>query len=275
MTALPAVLPAFDPVPRAKQRSNGWTAQVQRDFIEALAETGSVKAACRRVARADHGAYMLRRHPDAAAFRAAWDTALDIGMRRIEDVAMDRALNGVEVPVYSYGKLVGTRTVYNDRLLMFMLRNRAPDRFTGGKVRALSATDAGELKRLKAQWRKEWEREQAIRAQAETIDQDTELHDHLAQQHRRWFTGLGPQARAAYRTFREAEAHERALLWAAGSTGEAPAWAADEDDLQAAEADYAEWFTPDRRARVWQLIDMVFGASPNADDLASDDADAD
>ena len=98
--ALPAVLPAFDPVPRAKHRSNGWTAQVQRDFIEALAETGSVKAACRRVGRADHGAYMLRRHPQAEAFRAAWDAALDIGMRRIEDVAPNpiRGCGSVSLP---------------------------------------------------------------------------------------------------------------------------------------------------------------------------------
>lgn len=45
---------------------------------------------------------------------------------------MDRALNGVEVPVYAYGKIIGTRRVYNDRLLMFMLRNRAPKRFAAG-----------------------------------------------------------------------------------------------------------------------------------------------
>ena len=97
------ILPQFAPVPREKDRSNGWKPEVQRAFIEALAETGSVRSACRRVNRADHGAYLLRRHPDAAQFRAAWDAALDIGMRRIEDVAMDRALHGVEVPVYSYG----------------------------------------------------------------------------------------------------------------------------------------------------------------------------
>jgi hypothetical protein len=57
------LLPSFAPVPRAKERSNGWKPEVQRQFIEALAETGSVKAACRRVNRADHGAYMLRRNP--------------------------------------------------------------------------------------------------------------------------------------------------------------------------------------------------------------------
>jgi hypothetical protein len=66
---------------------------------------------------------------------------------------MDRALNGHEQPVYSYGKRVGTRTVYNDRLLMFMLRNRAPDRFGGGLsantgASGNNAIDRGKLARL-------------------------------------------------------------------------------------------------------------------------------
>ena len=149
------VLPHFAPVPRAKDRSNGWKPAVQLAFIEALAETGSVKSAARRVNRAEVGAYLLRRHPAAEEFRKAWDIALDIGMRRIEDVAMDRALHGVEVPMYSYGKLIGTRTVYNDRLLMFMLRNRAPERFTSGKPNAMNAVDKMQLTRLKKQWRKD------------------------------------------------------------------------------------------------------------------------
>ncbi len=62
-------LPAFAPVPRLKQRSNGWTPAVQCAFIEALADTGSVSSACRAVGRADHGAYLLRRHPEAREFR--------------------------------------------------------------------------------------------------------------------------------------------------------------------------------------------------------------
>ena len=164
----PTTVPAFAPVPRSKERSNGWKPEVQRAFIEALAETGSVKAACRRVGRADHGAYILRRHPEAVEFRRAWDAALDIGMRRIEDVAMDRALNGVDVPVYSYGKLVGSRTVYNDRLLMFMLRNRAPERFPGGMnasgAKGMNAVGQMELNRLKKQLRKELEEEQEAKA---------------------------------------------------------------------------------------------------------------
>jgi hypothetical protein len=155
-------LPDFAPVPRQRRKLTGWTPEVQRAFIEVLAETGSVRAACRAVKRSDHGAYMLRRHPEAHEFRAAWEAALDIGMQRIEDIAMDRAINGVEQPHYAYGKLLGTRTRYNDRLLMFMLRNRRPDRFTGGRPKALSAADKQTLERLKKEWRAEWKREQYV-----------------------------------------------------------------------------------------------------------------
>ncbi len=158
-TSPPSTLPSFTPVPRQVDRSNGWKQHVQRAFIEALADTGSVAAACRRVRRSTHGAYHLRRQPGAEEFAAAWEAAVDLGMRRIEDTAMDRALNGVEVPVYSYGKLVGTRTVHNDRLLMFMLRNRAPERFAEGRPKGMNALDKMELARLKKQWRKEWEKE--------------------------------------------------------------------------------------------------------------------
>lgn len=155
---------AFTPVPRLCDRSNGWKPAVQRAFIEALAETGSVKAACRRVGRSDNGAYQLRRHPEAASFRAAWDAAADLGLRRLEDNATDRALNGVEETYFYRGELVGRRRRYNERLVMFILRNRAPHRFgEGGASRGLSAVDQMRLKRLKAAWRREWALEQRAR----------------------------------------------------------------------------------------------------------------
>ncbi|MBQ95109.1 MAG: hypothetical protein CL510_04660 [Actinobacteria bacterium] len=159
----PASLLAFAPVPRQRMRRGGWSAERQRQFIELLAETGSVRAACRRMGVGEHHIYKLRRHPEAASFRKAWEAALDLGIARIEDVAMDRALNGVEEPVYHRGELVGTRRAYNDRLLMFMLRNRAPERFAEGKPRVMNAVDKMELARLKAQWRKEWEKEWGAR----------------------------------------------------------------------------------------------------------------
>jgi hypothetical protein len=124
-----AELPDFTPVPRECKRHDGWTHEHQQNFIEALADTGSVAAACKAVDMSTNGAYYLRRQKGAESFREAWQKALDLGVQRLEDVAMDRALNGVDEPVYSYGELVGVRKKVNDRLLMFMLRNRAPERF--------------------------------------------------------------------------------------------------------------------------------------------------
>ncbi len=163
-------LPSFLPVPRQTSRHDGWTPERQRRFIEALADTGSVEAAARAVNMSSVGAYLLRRHPEAKSFRKAWEAALALGVQRIEDVAMERALNGVEVPVYAYGKIIGTRRVYNDRLLMFMLRNRAPKRFAADGAKGMNAVDRQLLKRLKKQWRKEWEEERLAEEQRSDSD---------------------------------------------------------------------------------------------------------
>jgi len=157
-------LPAFTPVPRLCDRSNGWKPAVQLAFIEALAETGSVKAACRRVGRSEVGVYLLRRHADGGEFRAAWDAALDLGVRRIEDAAMDRALYGTEETIHYHGEHVATRRRYNERLVMFILRNRAPERFTDGGAKGLNAVGLMNLKRQKKQWRAEWEAEREAKA---------------------------------------------------------------------------------------------------------------
>ncbi|MGB3469424.1 MAG: hypothetical protein WBA51_01210 [Erythrobacter sp.] len=140
----------FTPVPRQRIRSGHWSAERQHAFIEALADTGSVASACKAVDMSTVGANHLRRQPGAEEFREAWEKALDLGVQRIEDVAMDRALKGVEEPLYCYGELIGTRKRYNGRLLMFVLRNRAPERFYEGKAEALNAVgkmEAGWLKR--------------------------------------------------------------------------------------------------------------------------------
>jgi hypothetical protein len=150
----------FAPVPRRFNRGDVWTEEVQRAFIETLADCGSVEAACRAVGRSPASAYRLRRHALGAGFAAAWQAAVDFGIRRIEDYAMDRATNGVEVPVFAYGDKIATRRVYNDQLTMFMLRSRLPERYCDGGARALNAIDKRVLARLKKQWREEWEEEQ-------------------------------------------------------------------------------------------------------------------
>jgi hypothetical protein len=153
-------VPDFLPVPRQRERFDGWTPERQRGFIEALMNTGSVKAAAHAVNMTPEGAYLLRRHPEAGTFRKAWKDALALGVQRLEDIAMERALHGIEVPVYHFGEIVGTRRVFNDSLLMFLLRNRSRKRFAADAISGGGDTIArGRLKRLKEQWRKEWEEE--------------------------------------------------------------------------------------------------------------------
>ncbi len=205
-------VPAFTPVPRKCPRHDGWTPLRQQTFIEALADTDSIAAACKAVNMSQRGAYFLRRQPGADSFRAAWSAALDLGVQRIEDVAMDRALNGVDEPLYSYGKLVGTRKRYNDRLLMFMLRNRAPDRFAEGRPKALNAVGKMEEERLRKKWRAEWDAERAnvspenVRA---SIDAKvTAIRREVAAQREREWEALSEETREAWERFERLKARD-------------------------------------------------------------------
>jgi hypothetical protein len=120
-------LPSFDPVPRKKQRHDGWTPARQKAFIEALADTGSVSRAAAMVNMTARCAYYLRRQPGAEGFRKAWEAALDFGVARMKDIAFERAISGYLVPMFVGGKLIGWRRKYNDRLLMFCLRHYGED----------------------------------------------------------------------------------------------------------------------------------------------------
>jgi hypothetical protein len=164
------------------------------------------------------GAYVLRRHPQATSFRKAWEIALALGVQRLEDVAMERALHGVEVPVYAYGTIVGTRVVYNDALLMFLLRNRAPDRFAADSLNGPDAATQSQLERLKREWRKEWEAEreaQAAREQAPDAVADR-LNQRIAGLHTSWVQAMNPETRRYYLAFRVAlAAQDKGLSLAA------------------------------------------------------------
>lgn len=123
-----AIVPDFTPVPR-KYRHDGWTADRQRAFIDALAASGSVKAAAHSINMSAEGAYYLRRQPGAEGFRAAWSAALDHGVQNLADAMMDRALHGVPVPIMYQGEQVAERRVYNERASMFILRHHLPEKY--------------------------------------------------------------------------------------------------------------------------------------------------
>lgn len=124
----PNPLPDFTPV-NLRSRHDGWSPDKQVAFIEALAESGCVQDACRRVGMSDVSAYALRRREDAQGFRDAWDAALDYALHRLEQAAIGRALNGVARPVYYKGEQVGEWREFDERLTMFLLRTRRAGRY--------------------------------------------------------------------------------------------------------------------------------------------------
>lgn len=92
-----------------------------------------VTDAARSVGMSDRAAYTLRRAPGAEGFAAAWDAALAAASQRLIDIAFDRAINGVDdVVLDKEGRHVYTKRKYNDRLLMFLIRAHAPDRYRHG-----------------------------------------------------------------------------------------------------------------------------------------------
>ncbi|GAA0676775.1 hypothetical protein FHT00_002585 [Sphingomonas insulae] len=104
-----------------KIRADGWTPDMLRAFITALAETGSVSEAARIVGVSRNTAYAMRHRAPHSVFSLAWDVAVQLSRKRLLDVAIERATQGQEVAVWYHGEQVGTRVVHNDRLLTFLL----------------------------------------------------------------------------------------------------------------------------------------------------------
>ena len=96
----------FQPIGPFRPRHDGWTAEKQITFIEALAETTCVEEACRRVGMSPVG-LCITAAPMRMAFRDAWDAALDYSLHQLEQAAIGRAIHGVPRPIFYKGEQVG------------------------------------------------------------------------------------------------------------------------------------------------------------------------
>ena len=114
----------FDPVPRRRRRKDGWTEELQREFIACLQRSGSVTLAARAVGKSARTAYKLLDVDGADSFAIAWDKAVSQGLERLREDSIGRALNGSLVPVYRRGRLVRVEHRRNDRLAIALLGNR-------------------------------------------------------------------------------------------------------------------------------------------------------
>ena len=166
----------FAPYLHTAPRRNSITPDRQRGFIAMLAASGIVTQAARSIGASLEALYKLRSLPGAEGFAAAWEAAIDRGVARLEDCALELALTGEELPIVSAGHLLGTYRKHNFGHIRFMLSQRRAGRFgaSGGGVRRIDlaalAPDDPALVRLREQWLAEWEAEQEQQRWADTKD---------------------------------------------------------------------------------------------------------
>ena len=115
-------------------------------FLEALATTGSVRAAARRARVSHQTCYRARRA--SAGFGRAWDAALVVARGAAEAKLADYAMNGVEEEVWYHGEHRGERRRFSDRLLLAHLARL--DRMRGDeRIEALAEDFDGMILRLR------------------------------------------------------------------------------------------------------------------------------
>lgn len=119
----------FAPAPHKAPRRNSIGPERQRAFVAHLAATGIVTQAAKHIGASLEALYKLRHKEGAEEFAAAWDAAVDCGVRRLEDCALARAIEGEERMIVSGGQVLGIERRYNTHLAMFFLRNRLPERY--------------------------------------------------------------------------------------------------------------------------------------------------
>lgn len=106
-------------------RHDGWTRPRQVTFLRELSATHCVTRAARAAGMSRQSAYALRARLKGEPFDRAWHAAMICRFDALAEAAMERALNGVEVPHFYNGELVGTSRRYDERLTVALLAMRA------------------------------------------------------------------------------------------------------------------------------------------------------
>lgn len=104
---------------RKKRKQVRWSARREALFLGELEQTANVAASARASGMSESS--IRRRRAKDDAFRERWLAALREGFSRLETMLLERALNGIEKPVWHGGKQVGTAREYSDRLALALL----------------------------------------------------------------------------------------------------------------------------------------------------------
>ncbi len=123
---------------RYTQRSDGWTPDRQRGFLERIAEGATVDEASASVCLSPGAAYTLRRRAAGAAFALGWDAAKLVARPIVAETLFLRAIAGQTERVTRPDGEVIERHRYDNRLAMSLL-NRL-DRHADATETANAAT---------------------------------------------------------------------------------------------------------------------------------------
>lgn len=119
------------------------TPQNETAFLDALAQTASVTAACEIAGIGRRSVYEWREEDKEFATR--WEAALELGTDALEDEAVRRAREGVNKPVFHRGEVCGHVREYSDTLMIFMLKARRPEKFRDNAAVQVTGKDGAAL----------------------------------------------------------------------------------------------------------------------------------
>lgn len=117
--------------PDKTTRVDGWDLARQTAFLRALSATHSVSEAAKSVGRSRQSAYRLRSRLKGQPFDLAWEVAFHHSYDVLAHAALERALNGVERPVFYKGEQVGSYRRFDESLTLALLRSST---FAGNPV---------------------------------------------------------------------------------------------------------------------------------------------
>ncbi len=125
---------------KLRLRHDGFTPPRQKKFLKALRKTGTVMDACRVARISSTTAYRTKRR--LPRFASLWDSALDMAGSEIETLAWQRGVEGIEEPVYYYGKFSHMRRKRSDAIFRMILI--ASNRRKYGRMGAVEAMASAE-----------------------------------------------------------------------------------------------------------------------------------
>lgn len=190
-----------DAVPSRTPKHGQWTRAKMVAFLRELAACQSVAGAAKAVGMSRQSAYRLRNRLQGTPFSLGWEVALEAGLQQLAHAVLDRALNGVEVPQYYQGELVGTRRQFDERLSIWLLEN--PWKLGRHQVAREYSAEAFDMLLERIEWASfDWEAGEAVPGQGAPLgapEEEAASVEGRFMRERSWYAAQVEEARGLRR----------------------------------------------------------------------------